>query len=224
MVFKYFFISINLLGNMAQVSIQEGIDFLKNECFIPLDQLESNHHYIYNSGQQRNIGPKSYPKNFIPPIGWTAIALKVGHKYGNNTWIGNSNVDGEWYVGYHGVKTKESINNIFYRGFRKGPGQDYKNYDNINPLSNITYPKCKEGVYFAQNIDDAKSYCNIIQSNNGNKYRIVFMCRINPYEVRISNIGINRDFMVVNGDELNDTYGSMKTNEVRPYKILLLKE
>ena len=209
---------------MTQVPIQEGIDFLKNECYIPLDQLEANHHYIYNSGEKKKIGPKNNPKYFIPPIGWTAIALKVSHKYNGNTWIGNSNIDGEWYVGYHGVKTKDSINNIFYRGFRRGPGQDYQNYSNINPLTNILYPKCGEGVYFAQNINDAKSYCNIIQSNNGNKYRIVFMCRINPNRVRIWNISENRDYMIVNGDKLDDIYGTLKTDEVRPYKILLSKE
>ena len=122
------------------------------------------------------------------------------------------------------MKTKDSINNIFYRGFRRGPGQDYQNYSNINPLTNILYPKCGEGVYFAQNINDAKSYCNIIQSNNGNKYRIVFMCRINPNRVRIWNISEDRDYMIVNGDKLDDIYGTLKTNEVRPYKILLSKE
>ena len=209
---------------MTNVSIQEGIDFLKNECYIPLDQLESAHHYIYNSGSKRNIGPQKYPKSFIPPVGWTAIALKVSNKFGNNSWMGNSNIDGEWYVGYHGVKSKDSINNIFYRGFRKGPGQGYKNYSNINPLTNNVYPQCGEGVYFAQNIDDAKSYCSYINSNNGSQYRVVFMCRINPYSVRISNLGIDRDYMIVNGDNLDDVNGYMRTNEVRPYKILILKE
>jgi hypothetical protein len=38
---------------MTQVPIQEGIDFLKNECYIPLDQLEANHHYIYNSVEKK---------------------------------------------------------------------------------------------------------------------------------------------------------------------------
>ena len=70
--------------------------------------------------KKKKIGPKYYPKYFIPPIGWTAIALKVSHKYTDNTWIGNTNEDGEWYVGYHGVKTKDSINNIFIEVLEEG--------------------------------------------------------------------------------------------------------
>ena len=41
---------------MTQVPIQEGIDFLKNECYIPLDQLEAGHHFIYNSGEKKKLG------------------------------------------------------------------------------------------------------------------------------------------------------------------------
>ena len=37
------------------------------------------------------------------------------------------------------------------------------------------------------------------------------MCRINPNTVRISNISENRDYMIVNGDKLDDIYGTMKT-------------
>ena len=36
---------------------------------------------IYTSGAKKLIWPPLYPKYFIPPIGWTAIALKVSKKY-----------------------------------------------------------------------------------------------------------------------------------------------
>ena len=110
----------NINQNMTQVSIKEGIDFLTNGAFFPIFDLESNHHYIYTSGAKKLIGPPLYPKYFIPPIGCTAIALKVSKKYdgGDDKWIGNSNSNGEWYIGYHGVKTMKSINNIYFKGFR----------------------------------------------------------------------------------------------------------
>ena len=113
-----------------QVSIEEGEDFLINGCFFPSSHLESSNHYIYKSNVEelKLIGPTSYPKNFIRPKGWTAIALKVSKKFdnGNDTWLGNSNINGEWYIGYHGVKTINSINNIYFMGFRKGPNNSYK--------------------------------------------------------------------------------------------------
>ena len=53
------------------------------------------------------------------------------------------------------------------------------------------------------------------------------MCRINPYRVRIANY-FNKEYWIVNGDKLNDYYASIlgikRTDEVRPYRILLLKE
>ena len=215
----------NMNQNMKQVSIEEGIDFLTNGAFFPIFDLDADHHYIYTSGNQKLIGPPLYPKYFMPPIGWTAIALKVSKKYdgGNDKWLGNSNLDGEWYIGYHGVKTLKSINNIFFKGFRIGSGQYCKDDDNTNPLTKDLYPKCGEGVYFSQDINDAKSYSEIIQYS-GDNYRVVFMCRLNPKKVRIANKGLNKDYMIVNGDEIDDMFGKAKIKEVRPYKILLLKE
>ena len=215
----------NINQNMTQVSIKEGIDFLTNGAFFPIFDLESNHHYIYTSGAKKLIGPPLYPKYFIPPIGWTAIALKVSKKYdgGDDKWIGNSNSNGEWYIGYHGVKTLKSINNIYFKGFRIGPKQYFKDDDNTNPFTSYLYPKCGEGVYFAQDINDAKYYSEIIPYS-GDNYRVVFMCRLNPKAVRIAHTGKNKDFMIVNGDQIDDMFGNAKTDEVRPYKILLIKE
>ena len=100
--------------NMKQVSIKEGADFITNGALISSYDLENEHHYIYISGSQKLIGPPLYPKTFIPPIGWTAIALKVSKKYdnGDDKWLGNSNLNGEWYIGYHGIKTMSSIHEI----------------------------------------------------------------------------------------------------------------
>ena len=48
-------------------------------------------------------GEKRGGEEYIPPIGWTGYDLKVYDIYGDNTWLGMNNCDGEWYVAYHGV-------------------------------------------------------------------------------------------------------------------------
>ena len=98
-----------------------------------------------------------------------------------------------------------------------------RNYLNSNPLTKYIYPKCGIGVYFTSDINEAKKYTDII-SYNGNKYRVVFMCRINPYKVRIYNFGNNKEYWIVNGDKLGEIFGNSRPDEVRPYRILLFKE
>ena len=210
------------------ISIEEAVDFLTRGALFPFNELDSSHHYIYNKTcQQKLIGPPLYPRYFIQPIGWTAIALNVSGKYdsGDDKWIGNSNSNGEWYIGYHGIKEMSSIYNIYLNGFRRGPRQECKEYANINPLTKNAYPKCGEGAYFAQDINDASFFSSPI-TYSGNNYRVVFMARLNPERVRIARTsnGLNRDYMIVNGDPLDDNNGTAKIDEVRPYKVLLKRE
>ena len=170
------------------------------------------------------MGP-GYLKDYYPPIGWTAIGLKVANLYDNGdiTWLNNNNSNGEWYIGYHGVKTIEAIQGICYEGFRRGDGQRYMNNNNINPLNNNLYPICGEGVYFSNEINEANKYTMPIPYN-GNIYRIVFMCRVNPYKVRIADIGNQKEYWIVDGDKLGDLFGHKRSDEVRPYRILVLKQ
>ena len=200
------------------VSIDEAKNFITNYCGVHSYKLDSAGDLAYDSTDWRvgkYNGPPGYLKKFIPPNGWTAVGLKVLNCYdgGNNDWLGTSNSNGEWYIGYHGVKTTSAIYNICYDGFKKGPGQDYQNYSNTNSLNNSYLPKWGIGSYFAQNIDQAASYSSPI-SYNGKNYKVVFMCRINPHVVRISNLGIDNDYMITNGD-----YNTK--NEARPYRILV---
>ena len=207
---------------------QEAVDFLTNGALFSSNELDSSHHYIYyKTPGQKLIGPPYYPRCFIQPFGWTAIALNVSKKYdnGDDRWLGNSNLNGEWYIGYHGIKEMGAIHNIYLSGFRRGPNQECENYDNINPLTKIKYPKCGVGAYFAQDINDALYFTSPIEYS-GHNYRVVFMARLNPQRVRIAETkqGPNRDYMIVNGDLLDDNNVTPKIDEVRPYKILLIKE
>ena len=130
---------------------------------------------------------------------------------------------GEWYIGYHGVRSVESIQKIYDEGFRSGYKQHYKNAPNINPLTKSLYPLCGEGAYFMPDIEEAKKYTTLF-SYNGYNYRIVFMCRINPYKVRIVDIGNNKEYWIVEADKLGDLNGQKSTNVVRPYRLLICKE
>ena len=49
------------------------------------------------------------------------------------------------------------------------------------------------------------------------------MCRINPYEVRIANLG-DKEYWIVEGDLLGDMLAKNRTDLVRHYRILVLRE
>ena len=50
------------------------------------------------------------------------------------------------------------------------------------------------------------------------------MCRVNPYKVRIADIGGGKEYWIVEGDKLGDLFGQRRIGEVRPYRILVSKE
>lgn len=213
--------NINNLSSNNQ-SLQKGKDFLINICKIPNERLDPIGDCFDKWQINRKNGPPGYLKDYSPPLGWTGIGLKVLNLYdnGDNTWLGTINKNGQWYIAYHGIKTLASISGILNIGFRRGPFQLYKNKKNDNPLNNQLYPICGEGVYFIPNFTDATRNTNIIYYL-GYKIRVVLMCRINPYKVRIAKIGYNQESWIVNGDKLNDINGRIRDDEVRPYRILI---
>ena len=185
--------------------------FLVNDCQIPLSMLDEKGDCTSGWRENSQNGPPGYLKNYIPPKGWTAIGINVWNKYdfGNNDWLGINNNNGEWYIGYHGIKKKEAILGILTNGFIIGPGQTYKDSYNNNLLTKYNYLLCEEGAYFTPDINEANKYTDIIKYNNYD-LRVVFMCRINPHKVRITNTLKNKEYWLTNG----------KTDEVRPYRIL----
>lgn len=197
--------------------------FLIYICKIPINLFD----YRGNSlGGDWLIGRKNGPpellKEYSPPMGWYGIGLRVINLYDNNndTWLGNSNKKGEWLIAYHGIKSIESINGILFNGFRKGIYQERSKYKNINYLTNTQYPLCGEGVYFIPNFLETCKYIHKFKYKD-NFYKIILMCRINPYKVRICEIDNNLESWIVNGDELNDLNGKKYDDEVRVYRILM---
>ena len=204
---------------------QKCINFLTKGCKIPLKMFDFEYNCVDNWTTGRKNGPPGYEKDYYPPIGWIGIGLKVCDIYdnGDNNWLETGNNKGEWYIAYHPIKTLNSILGILNNGFRRGPYQDCKDDNNLNPLTKNYKPKCGEGVYFIRDINETKDYTEIIEFE-GDKFRVAFMCRLNPYKVRITEGELSEERWIVNGDKLNDPSGRKRDDEVRPYKILLFIE
>ena len=127
-----------------------------------------------------------------------------------------SNVQGEWWVAYHGAgsflsneRIREVINSIVSNGLRGGQNQAYNNHPNCNNRSQEEYSNVGVGVYLSNKINTAEGYAGNVKDDDNNEYKIVFMCRVCPEKVRFSNS--RNDYFVLDGN-----------NEcIRPYRILL---
>ena len=154
-------------------------------------------------------------KPYNAPVGWIGIVLKVKDKYdnGNNIWIEMCNIDGEWYVAYHGVgrnkdsKTiKDITGKIIKSEFKAGPNQIHEAHKDIYHPGK----KVGNGVYCTPSINTADFYSGI-SVINGERYKTVLMVRVKPETIR--GCSDTSDYWVVDGT----------TNEIRPYRILYKK-
>ena len=213
------------ISNNRHDILEKCLDFLINGCKVPSNIFDKRGNCLGDWEIGRKNGPPGYLKDYYPPIGWTGIGLQALNLYDDrdNEWLGSKNTNGEWYIAYHGIKSIDALKGILSNGFRRGIYQNCKNYTNINPLTNRDYPTCGEGVYFIQNFLETQKY--IISFNYlGDNYRVILMCRVNPYKVRIADIGNNLESWIVNGDKLNDINGKRRDDEVRVYRILVFMD
>ncbi len=186
-------------------------------CKISSSMFDSQGNRSSGWGKGEKRGPPNHLIDYDPPEGWYGYGLKVLKVYGDDTWLGYSNVEGEWYIAYHG--TSGSFGQaILDGGFKAGDGQVHEGYDNINELSKSKYPKVGIGVYCTPKISIANSYSKTI-SFGGKNYKFVFMCRVNPYYVRMSSS--NNDYWVVSGDYIKDSNAKKYDDQIRPYRMLL---
>ena len=145
-------------------------------------------------------------KSYNPPIGYIGHGLRVLNEYDNdNTWIGNSNCDGEWPVAYHGTNLNAAVS-ILVNGLKKGNRQAFKNDININKKSIFGEKVIGEGVYLTPFIKIADHYSAPI-----NGYKCVLMCRVNPNKIRVPQN--EKKYWILNGN----------FNEIRPYRLLIKK-
>ena len=148
------------------------------------------------------------------------MVLSRQYDNGDDTWLGFTNQVGEWYIAYHGT-SGHYAKNILEAGLKKGSNQVHGNFKNINPLTKDKFPNVGEGVYCSQKISEADKYAKWANdiTFDGKKFRFVFMLRVNPYKIRISED--KPDYWVFEGDSLDDNSKRKFDDEVRPYRILL---
>ena len=119
-----------------------------------------NFTHINDSGVSFSRGGHSYKR----PCGWQRYALKVNNKYGSNTWLGQSDVPGEWPVSYHGTGYHNSLS-IADEGFKLAKGVRF------------AYGR---GIYSTPNIAIAEQYAKEFTSKDGERYKVVVQSRVNP--------------------------------------------
>jgi hypothetical protein len=106
-------------------------------------------------------------QNYHPPFGYYRYGLNVSGKYdnGDNTWLGMSNVPGEWCIAYHGT-SQQFVKSIVNSLLRFGTG--------------IAFGK---GIYCSPDINTSYGYCRSkldLDTIDGKKtFSYIFMCRIN---------------------------------------------
>ena len=162
---------------------------------------------VYNDNQWARVGERRGGKEYFPPYGWKGYALNVSGKYdnGDNTWLGMSNIYGEWCVAYHGLCNgviNQKIKGIISQGIKNGVNNAYSNYLDLNNPGNYV----GNGAYVTPKIQIAESYTTEYMG-----FRIAFMCRVNPYNNRIRIPTSQPDYWVLNGN----------VNEIRPYRLLV---
>jgi hypothetical protein len=111
--------------------------------------------------------------DYHAPDGFFRYGLKVSGMYdnGNDTWLGCSNVPGEWAVAYHGTSYL-SLKSILTNGFRSGSENHFG-----------------KGIYCTPYIKTAQNYCKAryeINTIHGMKrIKFVMMCRVNVSRVHL---------------------------------------
>lgn len=187
------------IKNVSTGMLFEGIKF-STEMF---DSQGNN-----KDGGWAPMGEKRGGREYYPPYGWIGHGFNVLGRYdgGNNTWIGMRNVEGEWWVAYHGTGIT-AVKPILESYFIPGIGQEYSNDDDANPKHQGQ--KVGRGVYCSPKMTEVEN--GGYDKKGGGDYRVAFMCRVNPDKVRICSR--RQDYWVVDGT----------SNEIRPYRLLIKK-
>ena len=58
--------------------------------------------------------------DYYPPINLIWISLNVLNLYdnGDNSWLNDKNINGEWYIAFHGIRDFHILKCILKEGFR----------------------------------------------------------------------------------------------------------
>jgi len=214
---EFNYLSLDELKNkyLNNPNFQKLIELKNIYCDLisgPTKFMPSMLDYRGNKINEWSENEKRGNRNYESPVGWIGIGLNVMGKYdyGNDNWLGNNNINGEWNVAYHAVgygQSSDTIKNIigyiFKCCFKPAKYQMNANCDDINHSGK----KVGNGVYVTPSIKTAEAYAGKLEIN-GIEYKTVLMVRVKPEAVRECNC--HNSFWVVNGT----------CDEIRLYRIL----
>ena len=145
---------------------------------------QNNNNINNNNNGQNN--QKRGKEDYMPPYNWAAYGINISGKYdfGDNTWLGNNNQDGEFAVAYYGVNNLfhhniQMIQNIISFMGNLESGKTFMDQVNIRKPTE----KCMSGAYFYKNPEIAENSSEVIKIG-GFDFKIMFMCRINSKKIR----------------------------------------
>jgi hypothetical protein len=168
------------------------------------------------SGLPEQLTRGSY--QYYLPLGWYRHALKVLHKYGDDTtWIDHVNAKGEWPIAYHGTK-HFAVNNIVKHGLL--PGAVVRDAMLDEAIDQIGEKADAPGLYVATHCDGGshpqytEPFSVPTSSGTSEQFRIVFQCRVEPgkFTTHTSPVEVGQAWRIVD------------PKAIRPYGILLKKE
>ena len=196
----------NLVNKLTQISDAKNTKIQKAPLVEGIKLNASLFDPRGNKSSGWPIGEKRGGMEYKSPIGWIGHGLRVSQKYdnGDDTWLGMENITGEWCVAYHGTNIKFA-KSIIQSNLRPGVNQVHRNCDNINKKCKMK--KVGTGIYVSPIVETAELYCTEVD-----KYRCMFMCRINPNNFRTCE-DTNQEYWVVNPSE----------EDIRPYRLLIKK-
>ena len=170
-------------------------DFRKKTGLL-VRHFNPEYHNSYTSRTVKKMKRMRSGEGFIPPLGYTKLALNVEGKFPDDGWLDKKN---GWHVVYHGTRCRPCIiKSIVLEGFKiKGGKKEAANGTLFG-----------EGVYCTPNPEKAEKYAKEqpFVDRDDDEYVLLFLCRVRPgaYEVHSTKHWLVKD-----------------PNDIRPYGVLL---
>mmetsp|Transcript_106723 Transcript_106723/g.188998 ORF Transcript_106723/g.188998 Transcript_106723/m.188998 type:complete len:510 (+) Transcript_106723:42-1571(+) len=144
---------------------------LTKRCQLSEDDFDSRYDYVYDDSSVHKFGGMRGGSCYMPPVGWTKLALNVQNKYEPfGKWLDKEN---GWPVAYHGTAAEPTtIKDIIRGGLKIRGGKE-------RALHGERYGS---GVYCSPDVDFAMRYSDKLLEN---EMFIVFVCRVRPGKYRI---------------------------------------
>lgn len=169
--------------------------YLRKKTGLLVRHFNPRYHYSYTSKTVKNMNRMRGGEGFIPPLGYTKLALNVD-KFPEDGWLDKT--DG-WHLVYHGTRCRPCIiKSIVLEGFKVKGGKTQAANGTLFGTGVYCTPNPEKAERDAQDqpfVDRAEDV-----------YLVLFLCRVRPgsYEIHTSKHWLVKD-----------------PRDIRPYGILL---